>query len=508
MRPTKYEISSASTELDVLPPSDAQRAADGDRALGTQIHQMVLTYAFEVQPGDNEETQSVIPRVASLHQQLYDSPLDSLLWRLEAADTGAILDYGGAIHDARSSKLRKGKYKVSLLLRHPEPSQLDALKDLPLLLKMDLAKAAECKVFDARGAASVAGSGGMKPMTDVWLRRGGHKNLYVAAPTETLPSWVSQGDSLVGSLIVDRGASDVTRIALTYAAPPPPAKKDGDQEGSAKETSNNATEADNDDKEAKAIKEDEEALDKALLEAKLTRLAALRSSGASSQRYEALSEVLYEKHRTHLPLLLELLAWQRRPANKTEGGAEEAEAVRAAGISKAADALLAPEGPIDKAALAQFWGVALDDSADASKAAKEAKKEMEAQRKALRLALFAKAAALSPPELVVTELPPTADAKNSTFVAAVKEMKQWVTKPEDLEEAERDDLAFTLSKYELAHGRPAGALALLQARLKAQPSKKMATACIDLYKALGWIHWVRNFGERLHRDYPQVRTPL
>ena len=54
--------------------------------------------------------------------------------------------YGGLIHDAEPVKLRKGKYKVSVLLRHPEPAQLEALKDLPLSLKLGLAKPLACKV--------------------------------------------------------------------------------------------------------------------------------------------------------------------------------------------------------------------------------------------------------------------------------------------------------------------------------------------------------------------------
>ena len=140
IRPVKYEIKAGSAELDVLPPSDAQLAEDATFA-GTQIHQMILSYNFEVATKDDEKL-SVIPRVAALHEQLYDSALDSMLWKLETADTGAVIGWGGLIHDSDPLKLRKGKYKVSVLLRHTAPSQLEALKDLPLLLKMDLPKAA------------------------------------------------------------------------------------------------------------------------------------------------------------------------------------------------------------------------------------------------------------------------------------------------------------------------------------------------------------------------------
>ena len=74
------------------------------------------------------------PDSQALHGQLYDSPLDSSLWRLEDAN-GAILAYGGLIHDASAVKLKKGSYSVKALLRHPDRAQLEAVKDLPLMLR-------------------------------------------------------------------------------------------------------------------------------------------------------------------------------------------------------------------------------------------------------------------------------------------------------------------------------------------------------------------------------------
>ena len=48
---------------------------------GTQLHQLTLSYSFEVAPDKEDKPQPVLPRVQALHSQLYDSPLDSLLWR-------------------------------------------------------------------------------------------------------------------------------------------------------------------------------------------------------------------------------------------------------------------------------------------------------------------------------------------------------------------------------------------------------------------------------------------
>ena len=100
---------------------------------------MVLSYNFDIAPEGDAKEQSVVPRVQSLHNQLYDSPLDSFIWRLEDAH-GQPLQYGGAMHDASPTKLKKGSYTLSLLLRHTERAQLTALKDLPMMLRLPLDK--------------------------------------------------------------------------------------------------------------------------------------------------------------------------------------------------------------------------------------------------------------------------------------------------------------------------------------------------------------------------------
>ena len=58
-------------------------------------------------------------------------------------------------------------------------------------------------------------------MSEYWLRRGGQRSLYVAAPTGDLPKWVAPGDSLVGSLLVNKDAKKVSEVKLVYEVPPP-----------------------------------------------------------------------------------------------------------------------------------------------------------------------------------------------------------------------------------------------------------------------------------------------
>ena len=380
----------------------------------------------------------------------------------------------------------------------------------PLLLSMDLPKPVDCKVYAERGAASTAGHAA-DTMGQMYLRRGAQRSIYVSAPTVALPAWVSPSDTLVGQLLVDKGASKVGSVPLMYEVPPPAAKK----ADAADSTDDAVDDAEEDEaaKEAKAVQEDAKALEKALLEAMLSRLSALRMSNASSARYTALSSELILEHRNHLPLLLEMLAWERSVATAKEGGEGASSATSPSnGISNAVDAMLAPEGPIDPAALAQYFGVAADDPSDLSKAQKkefdERKKEMEEQRTALRLALYSKAASLAPAALELAEAPPADDAPPSPFVLAVREMRRWVTKPEDLDADERDGLALTLAKYELAHARGGAALAGLQARLKASPSKSLTDDVIVLYRMLGWGHWAANAAECKEKDYPRAKTPL
>jgi len=111
------------------------------------------------------------------------------------------------------------------------------------------------------------------------------------------------------------------------------------------------------------------------------------------------------------------------------------------------------------------------------------------QRKALRTALLAHAAALTPVGGAAASVSTTAasasvsttnssstkstkieDGKLRPFIDSVKEMKKWVDGPDALSsDEEKDSLAVVLACYEAALGRRGAALAALRARLAAQP---------------------------------------
>ena len=73
-------------------------------------------------------------------------------------------------------------------------------------------------------------------------------------------------------------------------------------------------------------------------------------------------------------------------------------------------------------------------------------KEMEAQRKALRLALLAKAEAFASSAPEPPYEPPLPEATPSVLSEAVRAMRLWVSKPEDVPEEERDALTLTLAR--------------------------------------------------------------
>ena len=129
------------------------------------------------------------------------------------------------MHDAAETKLKKGSYAISVVLRHPDRAQLTALKDLPLLLRMPLPTPLGCVVHGGRGAASKGGHGVHEAVVEGWVRRGGHKDLYVCKPTAELPKWVAAGDVLTGYVALDKGSKEATKLPLVFEAPPAPVKK-------------------------------------------------------------------------------------------------------------------------------------------------------------------------------------------------------------------------------------------------------------------------------------------
>lgn len=258
----------------------------------------------------------------------------------------------------------------------------------------------------------------------------------------------------------------------------------------------------------------------------LLRISPLSYPRAAPERFNSLAASLKEDvtdvtEDLSLDLLLEILAFQR--ATSPPPDTPSVPAWRAEQLTEAASTLLAPQGPIDAAKVAQYFGVSHDTEGESADVTAEEKK-MKKQRAALRVALLAKANALSDciPESLLSpstsaspsSSSPTSEPSVEQFNAAVNELKQWVEGGGVLEdEADKDTLATTLAKHELLRHRPGAALSTLRKRLKAQPqstpaAKEVTKQLVELYRSLGLDFWAVNAEEALFAKFPVVKLPL
>jgi len=201
IRPHEYDIKIASNEvLDLVPPSDAELRAFPDTQ-DSQMYEMRLRYKFNVKTEKDNKAIPFRPSFPSLFNQLYDSPVDSQLWSLEDSQSQT-LTFGGAVHHVQPVSLKKGDYSICLLLRHPNRSVLEQMKDVPCELLLTLPDALPCDVYNELDKASTPSVKDDKRSTikDLTLRKGSHQDVYVSRPTKDLPSWIEVGDVLVGSL--------------------------------------------------------------------------------------------------------------------------------------------------------------------------------------------------------------------------------------------------------------------------------------------------------------------
>ena len=357
LRPTKSLVRAGSATLDALPPSDAELRAD-PTAPAALVHEALLTYDFELKAANADDASvghTVVPQLSALHKQLYDSPIDGAIWRVKDQN-GRILAHGGLIHDAKPLSLRAGKYALEVLLRHTDRAALEDMKDLPARLRFNLKDPMACTIVKDRGTATVGG----EALKDGFLRKDARRAIYVRRPDGKLPAWVERGDTLVGSLVLDKELDDDrVHIQIAYEPPPPatPEKKD---------------DATDDDEEKSDEEKDAEALTEAVRDAQLSALKALRGTDPPS-RFDALAASIRTEHPSHLPFLREILDDAVARLNKATDKADAANRVVAA-----ADAIL---GDVDADAVASYFG--RKEPRDGA-AAKKRGDDMDEQRAALR----------------------------------------------------------------------------------------------------------------------------
>jgi len=505
IRPQKYDISSGSLERDVLPPSDAEvKAAQSNGKIldGRQIFDMILSYEFKV---EGEKAISVTPSVPSLFRQLYDSPLDSQLWVLEDSNS-RVLEYGSSMHQASSVSLCKGDYIVKLHIRHPDRDFLEKMKDLPCQIKFDLPEPLTCNAYADLDKASTPAitTDDRKPLGLSVLRKGSHQDIYIARPTADLPAWVTPGDAITGSLVLDKKIKAATSMKLVYAVPPKSSKKSSD--------------------DAKPA-EDEDDLEDVVFDAKVKFLKKLRTK--KSDAYTKLADELKKEKPMSIPLLLELLASAKtskmpegeknelelsvstKASAPTEGEKNENQR-RAQEIGKVKDAMMkANGGPIDEAILAQYFGVNVpnDDDIKNDEEAKKLKKEMNEQKKALKNVLLAMS-------VVYGKLAEIDESKIQEFDSSVKELKKWVSGISDLnDDDDKLSLSIVFAQYaRLCQKKTASALSnLIEARkkLKEGSYKDVTMEFIRIYESMeGAEHLVENEKNNIFDRFPVVKQGI
>ena len=520
LRPQDVDIRLGSNDRDRLPASDAEvRASNADNS--GQVFEMRLRYDFSVD-GDKDEI-PVRPCCTSLFHQLYDSPVDSQIWALEDAN-GQILQYGSSMHDASPVKLKKGKYSVNYLLRHPNRDVLDKLKDIPLEVNFDLKDAMPCSVTSRLAEASTpAVKSDGYPRTPLgkttlakgqclvnmitvsqiaiaclhiqypYMLQGSHQDIYVARPTADLPSWIAPGDVLVGSLKVDQSRGSVTSMKLLHPVPPK-AKKSEEKKDEGKK---------------------EEDLEDVVFKSKLDYLGKIRDN---STKYEELVTALHQERPDSVPLLSKQLTYalegkleegKLEEGKLEEGKLEEGKlagnddehAYRAKRVEAVYNLILKQNGgPIDVAALAQYFGMNVSDDMDDDEDAKKLNKDMKEQRDLLRKVLLERASLLG----AVADKGDDA----ASFDAAVVDMKKWVTKDSLKDDKEKVKLVLALARHlRICKDKKASAIAVLLKAKKDCSGKEQKEIDEELLKVYGQCEGMEHMSSNL-KDSIYARFPV
>lgn len=477
LRPDKCEITLGSIERDAEPPSDADLASNVNER-PTQIYEMRLSYKFKV---ENDKPIDIRPSFPSLFNQLYDSPLDSQIWAM-LDSSSKIVSYGSCMHHASSSSLKKGDYTINLLLRHPNFSALDQMKDIPCEISFGLKDALACKVYGELDKASTPAvkDDGRTTINKRLLQKGSHQDLYVARPIDELPKWIQPGDVLAGALSLDKEKEAVTSMKLLYVAPPKVKAKNGDEENAEKK---------------------ENSLEDVVFKAKLTHLAGLRAKNATV--YQEIAAELKQERPASVPLLAELLSFALEgplPDNITND-----EVYRAAEIDKIYNTSQKVNGGvIDVASLAQYFGLnePEKDELDADESAKELNKDMTEQRDLLKRMLLYRASVHGSIAAKTSN-----SAGLAKFNEAVKEMKQWIKLESLKDDDEKIKFTITLARHaRLCQERDALALSLLLKAKKDLTSgknlKQLDEELIVFLESSDSSHLKDNLQESLYCRYP------
>jgi len=442
------------TDAGVLAPLRAPRDL---LPVGRTIHSLLLSYKLSLPEGGK-----VTPKVPLLNRFVYDSELEAQMSFIRDENKQLL---GVADIYPEAITLKKGEYTVQLMLRHEEPSVLEKLRTLPMLIERKLENAIQVPVYTSNGNAVL----GKDPVSKERPLCAGEAVAFFLGPVpdDKMPKDATSGRSLVGTFSLGQtsaGKDAPGGVSMTYLVPPKKADvtttAPAVPAAAAAGGGGNGT-------TASTTSSLEIGLFEAVRDAEVKFLSGMKTDTEEAQAaYSKLLTELNEKYKNHLPLLREPL---KRLSTKPAPERATPETVSA--IISAADTVLAA---IDTTELAVFIAAKCPDE---SEGAAERRKEMDEKKIVVVEALAAKCSAL---------LSKQGSEVSDEFEACYAEFRRWV---DPVADASHAPLA---AKREERAGRTALALKALEKSVN--PDDKPATKEVlerreELLRALGWEHW-------------------
>jgi len=202
------------TALSTIKPSGFKLQALGERDVmfnGDRVYSLVLEYVID----QDQPSAEVTPTWPALNEHLYESAMFAQLSQIYSFPPQRRLLYTADAWPKNKCKLSKGKYVLRLAVRHTSAAALEALSDLPCVLRINLPKAVSLSFVKQRFHAVVTGNGGVGNRQ---LAPGASLLFYVKEPSEKdLPKGLTAGDILRGSMTLVKGASSSPSIEVFYA---------------------------------------------------------------------------------------------------------------------------------------------------------------------------------------------------------------------------------------------------------------------------------------------------
>eukprot|EP01122_Echinamoeba_exundans_P008069 TRINITY_DN2601_c1_g4_i1.p1 TRINITY_DN2601_c1_g4~~TRINITY_DN2601_c1_g4_i1.p1 ORF type:complete len:1306 (-),score=238.67 TRINITY_DN2601_c1_g4_i1:694-4611(-) len=448
---------------------------------GKVVYQMILSYTYQT---DDAGIQ-IIPRVPNLSEVLYDSPFEAQFWMIHEAETKRLIGHGDAWPDWLSLPT-KGKYTISVQLRHDDPSVLEKMKNFPLLLERQLSKDKSITLSVYNSHYNAISGGSKFPSSGKAVHDLGHEvSFFVAAPTTgSVPAWVKKGDTLLGVLqiskvdgqawepadLVGSESKGVKKplgaIKLCFSAPPKPknvpAKSNnansqlGLQDQLSKYIVDHISTLVNQSKFEEAQK----------LLARLKEESTLQGAQAESFLAPVIPGIFKDESKA-MKLVLAVLEL------KIADGLTTDPMLRRKTVTAAAQEVISR---VDRDALAVFFGMRRtpEETADQGK-------QMEEQKKFLLDALKRKALSL------LNGSTPLTEAERTMLNDTISDIRRWV----DLDSGSAD-FNEVVVKYERSRNNLGTALRLLRKELGNNHSnilsKKSSETLLELLQALKWHH--------------------